>query len=253
MTAGVQPPPALAVAGAGHSFGKRQALRDVSFTLAPGSFTVLLGPNGAGKTTLFSLVSGLLPLRQGRIAVSGFDIRRQRSQALRRLGLVFQSRSIEPDLTVSQVLRYGAALQGLGGREARRRIAAWLRRGGLAERAGDRVRTLSGGQQRRVEILRALLHEPALLLLDEASTGLDIDSRAALLRDVRGLCAESGTTILWATHLIDEIQPGDGLLVLARGSLRAAGPLAQVLAEAGTTDVAEAYRHLTAPPRQDAA
>ncbi|MEQ8345981.1 MAG: ATP-binding cassette domain-containing protein [Sneathiellaceae bacterium] len=239
--------PTLAVSGARHAFGRRQALAGPTFDLAPGSFTVLLGPNGAGKTTLFSLISGLLPLREGRIAVAGFDIRRQRGQVLRRLGLVFQARSIEPDLTVRQVLRYGAALQGIGGRDATTRIDAWLERGRLADRAGDRLRTLSGGQQRRVEILRALLHDPALLLLDEASTGLDIDSRAALLADVRGLCAAQGTTVLWATHLIDEIEAADGLLVLAQGELRAAGPVAQVLAAAAADDIATAYRRLTAP------
>ncbi|MFC3226102.1 ATP-binding cassette domain-containing protein [Marinibaculum pumilum] len=246
------PPAALEIDGAGHSFGRRRALDGLTCSIAPGSFTVLLGPNGAGKTTLFSLVSGLLPLREGRIAVSGFDIRRQRSQVLRRLGLVFQARSIEPDLTVAQVLRYGAALQGIGRRTAGERIATWLDRGGLADRAGDKVRTLSGGQQRRVEILRALLHDPALLLLDEASTGLDIDSRAALLAEVRGLCSAQGTAVptavLWATHLIDEIDPvTDHLLVLAEGRLRAAGTVAEVLAAAGTDDVATAYRRLTAP------
>src|SRR5581483_11178026 len=148
--------PALAVAGVGHSFGRVRALDGVSFTVAPGSFTLLLGQNGAGKTTLFSLATRLYTCRSGAIRVYGFDVRRQPSEALARIGAVFQQRSLELDLTVAQNLHYHAALHGIARREAARRIATELERQGLGQRADARVRQLSGGQIRRVELAQAL-------------------------------------------------------------------------------------------------
>jgi ABC-2 type transport system ATP-binding protein len=237
-------PPALAVSGVSHFYGARQALDDVTFSIAPATFTVLLGLNGAGKSTLFSLITRLYATRRGRIEIFGHDVAREPGAALRVLGVVFQSRTLDLDLSVMQNLRYHAALHGIGKREALARGAEVLVRITLADRSGDKVRNLSGGQMRRVEIARALLHRPRLLVLDEPTVGLDIKARADLLAHVRGLVAE-GVSVLWATHLVDEIADGDHLLVLHKGRLLAHGPAARVVREAGATDIRGAFTALT--------
>ena len=195
---------ALAVAGLSHAFGPAKVLDNVGFAVNPGDFTVLLGLNGAGKTTLFALVTRLYHNRAGSIAVFGRDVRHQPSAALAAMGVVFQQPTLDLDLTVEQNLFYHASLHGMAQRAARRRIDDELARVGLAERRRDRVRQLSGGQRRRIELARALIHEPALLLLDEPTVGLDIESRRFLIEHVRRLCAERRLAVLWATHLIDE-------------------------------------------------
>jgi ABC-2 type transport system ATP-binding protein len=238
--------PALEVEGLSHSFGKRRALDGVSFAIPPGSFTVLLGQNGAGKTTLFNLITRLYSNRTGSIRIFGIDVRRQPSRALTQLGVVFQQRTIDLDLTVMQNLLYAAGLQGMGRRLAQERAAAELARFELAERARDKVRQLSGGQLRRVEIARALLHRPQLLLLDEPTVGLDIGSRQAILEHVRGLCVEEGIGVLWATHLIDEVQASDQVIVLHQGRILAQGDGAAICAKAKASDLRGAFTKLTA-------
>jgi ABC-2 type transport system ATP-binding protein len=243
--ASAAPPPALAVAGVSHSFGQVKALDDVSFEIHPGSFTVLLGQNGAGKTTLFSLVTRLYDTRSGSITVYGFDVRRRPSEALARIGAVFQQRSLDLDLTVAQNLHYHAALHGMDRRAAGQRIAIELGRQGLTERANSKVRQLSGGQMRRVELAQALLHRPRLLLLDEPTVGLDIGSRQALLDHVRHLCEAHGIGVLWATHLIDEIGPEDQVVILHGGRVMACGDVPAVTRDAGASDIREAFAKLT--------
>lgn len=238
--------PALSVSGISHHYGSRLALSDVSFTVAPASFTALLGLNGAGKSTLFALITRLFGIQAGRIGVFGHDIRKTPGEALRLLGVVFQPRTLDLDLTVSQNLLYHAALQGIGRREARLRGGEVLARIGLADRAHSRVRDLSGGQMRRLEIARALLHRPRLLLLDEATVGLDVEVRAEILRHVRQLVAEQGIGVLWATHLFDEIIGSDDLVVLHHGRVLAKGPVARVLGEIGASDLDHGFRSITA-------
>jgi ABC-2 type transport system ATP-binding protein len=237
-------PSALSVEGLSHAYGARQALRDVTFAIEPATFTVLLGLNGAGKSTLFSLVTRLYGTQRGTIRIFGHDVARAPGEALRRLGIVFQPRTLDLDLSVRQNLTYHAALHGIGGRDARRRADHVLARIALADRAGDKVRDLSGGQMRRVEIARALLHEPRLLLLDEPTVGLDIKSRADILDHVRRLVAEERVCVLWATHLIDEVAEGDDVIVLHQGRLLAHGPVARITAEAGAADIRAAFNDL---------
>ncbi len=222
------PPPALAVEGVSHWFGRVRALDDVSFVVPRGTFTALLGINGAGKTTLFSLVTRLYDSTSGRIEVAGFDARRRPGEALARLGVVFQSRALDGDLTLRQNLAYHAALHGIGGRAARTRIGEVLALVGLAERGGVKVNALSGGQQRRAEIARALLHRPELLLLDEATAGLDLHARAEVQALVRRLIAEEGVSTLWATHVFDEVGPEDAVVILHRGAVLAAGTAGEI-------------------------
>ena len=238
-------PPALAIDGISHSYGPRRALDNVSFAVAPASFAAMLGLNGAGKSTLFSLVTRLFGIQSGGIRIFGNDIRVAPGEALRLLGVVFQPRTLDLDLSVMQNLIYHAALHGIARGEAQVRGAEVLAQLGLAERAGSKVRDLSGGQMRRLEIARGLLHRPRLLLLDEATVGLDVKARADILSHVRQLVAEQGIGVLWATHLFDEIMPDDDLVVLHQGKMLARGPVARVIAEAGADDIHAAFMRLT--------
>ncbi|MDD2224405.1 MAG: ATP-binding cassette domain-containing protein, partial [Pseudomonas sp.] len=208
---------ALQVSDVSFSYGARAVLHDLNFTCPRGRVTALLGPNAAGKTTLISLLTCLYPLQQGQINVSGHDLTRAPRSALRELGVVFQQSTLDLDLTVEQNLRYHAALHGFSPADAKQRINAELERQQLSERRHDKVRLLNGGHRRRVEIARALLHNPRLLLLDEASVGLDPASRQALQTHLRSLCQERDIAVLSTTHILDEIGPEDHVLILNKG------------------------------------
>jgi len=246
-------PPALQVSGVSHSFGEKKALDNVSLTVPQGVFMVLLGLNGAGKSTLFSLITRLYDNVSGEIRILGHDVRRHPTLALQRLGVVFQSRTLDADLTLAQNLHYHAALHGLGHSEARQRAREALETVSLADRAGDRVRNLSGGQARRVEIARSLLHKPNLLLLDEPTVGLDIGSRESVVSIVRSLVATRGLGVLWATHLIDEITTTDRVVLLHRGKVLFTGTVPQMLSHSGETDMRRAFRKMTGTEELDAA
>jgi len=237
--------PALSISNVSHSYGARRALIDVDFTVAPASFTALLGLNGAGKSTLFSLVTRLFGIQAGGIRIFGHDIGQAPGEALRLMGVVFQPRTLDLDLSVMQNLLYHAALHGIGRRVARSRSEEVLVRIALADRAGSKVRDLSGGQMRRVEIARALLHRPRLLLLDEPTVGLDVKARADMLGHVRQLVTEQGIGVLWATHLFDEVIQSDNLVVLHQGRVLARGEVARVLEETSAQDVNSAFMRLT--------
>jgi ABC-2 type transport system ATP-binding protein len=237
--------PALSIDSVSHSYGPLRALADISFTVAAAGFTALLGLNGAGKSTLFSLVTRLFGIQDGRIGIFGHDIRVAPGEALRLLGVVFQPRTLDLDLSVMQNLLYHAALHGIARGEARLRGDEVLSRLGLADRAGSKVRDLSGGQMRRLEIARALLHRPRLLLLDEATVGLDVKARADILGHVRQLVTEQGIGVLWATHLFDEIMPDDDLVVLHRGRMLAHGPVSRIAVETGAHDIHAVFMRLT--------
>jgi ABC-2 type transport system ATP-binding protein len=236
---------ALSIEDVSHAYGARRALDHVSFQVAPASFTALLGLNGAGKSTLFSLVTRLFGMQSGRIRIFGHDIGRDPGEALRRIGVVFQPRTLDLDLSVTQNLLYHAALQGIDRREARSRADELLARIGLADRDRSKVRDLSGGEMRRLEIARALLHRPRVLLLDEATVGLDIKARADILGHVRRLVQEQNIGVLWATHLFDEIEPGDNLVVLHQGRVLADDTVARVIAMADARDLPSAFMKLT--------
>jgi len=223
--------PALAIDALGHRFGPRRVLKDVSFSIAPGDFTVLLGLNGAGKTTLFSLATRLYAQSEGTIRIFGMDIRERMLECLRQMGIVFQQPTLDLDLSVEQNLYYHCALHGLSRGDAAKRIAAEIERVGLVDQRRDKTRQLSGGQRRRIEIARALLHQPRLLLLDEPTVGLDIASRQFMLDHVRRLCRDEGLAALWATHLIDEVGEGARVVVLHKGEVLADGAAAQLLGQ----------------------
>ncbi|MBI1907631.1 MAG: ATP-binding cassette domain-containing protein [Rhodocyclales bacterium] len=226
------------------SYGTRPALCGVSLKLARGEFVALLGPNGAGKSTLFQLLTGLFNADAGRIEVCGHDIRSNPVAALAHLGVVFQQPTLDPDLSVAANLRFHARLHGLGRARAAARIATVLAGVGLTSRVGDPVRELSGGNRRKVELARALVHEPALLLMDEATVGLDPASRRQLLDEVLALRA-SGVGVLWATHLVDEAEEADRVIVLHQGRVLAHGTPRALTEAAGAATLADAFLAMT--------
>ncbi|QXD14898.1 ABC transporter ATP-binding protein [Rhodocaloribacter litoris] len=216
-----------------HRYGEHPALNDVTFSVKEGERFGLLGPNGSGKTTLFRILSTLLPPTEGTASVLGFDCVHRPDAVRRRLGVVFQQPALDDELTVTENLRFHAALYGLRGNTRTRRIDTLLNRFGLADRAGDRAGTLSGGLRRRVDLVRGLLHAPRLLLLDEPSTGLDPAARHAFWNAIDRLRHDEHTTILLATHLLEEAETCDRLALLDRGRLVALGTPADLKAALG--------------------
>jgi len=206
----------------------------------------LLGPNGAGKSTLFQVLAGLFAADAGEVEIAGRALAREPARALAHLGIVFQQPSLDLDLSVARNLQFHADLQGLPRPLAAARIAAGALRFGLQEDLGRRARELSGGTRRKVELLRALLHRPDLLLMDEPTVGLDPKSRHELLAGLRDEVRERGATVLWATHLVDEAEGADRVLVLHRGRLLADGTPAAVTAALGGATLEEAFIHATA-------
>jgi len=245
MSDTIHPTLALEVKGVAFAYGKKKALNEVSFEVPQGACTMLLGPNGAGKSTLFSLITQLYNSPSGHIRIGGHDLRQHPLKALGELGVVFQQSTLDLDLTVRQNLLYHAALHGLSTAVAEARIKEELLRQGILDRAHEKVRQLNGGHRRRVEIARALLHKPHLLLLDEPTVGLDVPSRKALVEHIHKLSHSGQLAVLWATHLIDEIDPTDHLVVLHQGTVRATGTVASILSATDKSTISEAFDGLT--------
>lgn len=241
----IQEAPALACDAVRKAFGGRVALDGVSLCVRRGEFVALLGSNGAGKTTLFQILSGLFVADAGQVAVMGCDMRREPVRALAQLGIVFQQPAIDLDLSVHANLLFHADLHGLPRRVAAQRIARLLQAFGLAPRAQAPVRELSGGSRRKVELARALLHEPAMLLLDEPTVGLDPASRAQLLAETRRLARHAGAGVLWATHLVQEVEQADRVIVLDRGAVRFDGTPAALLGATAAATLEAAFLVMT--------
>ncbi len=210
---------AIEVTDLGFSYADRQALDAISFTIARGEIFGFLGPNGGGKSTLFRLLSTLVPVQSGVARILGFDLRSPSHALRRKLGVVFQNPSLDGKLTVAENLAIHGNLYGLRGARLRERAQAVLRRLDVAERAGDLAETLSGGLRRRVELAKALLHEPELLLLDEPSTGLDPAARRDFFNLLSRLRETDGATIVLTTHYMEEAERCDRIAVLDQGRL----------------------------------
>lgn len=229
----------------GKGQAQKPALDKVSFEVGVGSFHVLMGVNGAGKSTLFSLLSYLFACRQGRIHILGEDINQQPMAALKHIGIVFQQQTLEPGLSVLQNLQYYAALQGLSKLETANRIKQLLALVSLSEQAKQTVSKLSGGQKRRVELARALLHSPDLLLMDEATTGLDVKSRYDFIAMIRKLCAQQNVSVLWATHLVDEVLDSDPVTILHEGKILADSQANEIIEQQGCDSIQAAFLKIT--------
>ncbi len=236
---------ALEIENVSFAYGNKKALDEVTITVNQSECCILLGLNGAGKSTLFSLITRLYDTRQGNIRLCGYDIKKESGKALSQLGVVFQQTTLDMDLTVLQNLHYHTALHGIGRKLANRRIQQELERFDMYDRRKEKVRQLNGGHKRRVEIARALLHHPKLLLLDEPTVGLDVSSRQGIVDHVHDLAAEGRLAVLWATHLIDEIDQQDHLVVIHNGQVSARGSVNRILKQTGTENIRAAFKQLT--------
>ena len=234
----------LNVSGLCFSYGKVPALDHVDLVVPGGRFVALLGANGAGKTTFFSLITGLYSAKEGDISIVGNDLRSDTLKALASMGVVFQKTTLDMDLTVLQNLRYSAALQGITLSETKVRVTAAMQQHGLTDLSKRKVAALSGGQKRRVELARALLHQPALILLDEPTVGLDLQSRTDFVAHVKGLCESHGVGVLWATHLMDEVADQDLVYVLHKGRVIAKGDASELMQQHNVTSMKDLFNHL---------
>ena len=235
---------ALQIKNVSHKFGEFKALKNVSIKIDSGDFTVLLGLNGAGKTTLYSLITRLYNNNSGSIKIHNFDVREESSNALKNIGVVFQQPTLDLDLSVEENLHYHSSLHGLSLADAKERIEEEIRRIDLTEKLKNKVRSLSGGQRRRVEIARSLLHKPKLLLLDEPTVGLDIGSRQMILKHVKSLCKKGDLAVLWATHLIDEIDKGEKVVIIHKGKIVESGDVIKIVKKTKQKNIRDAFNRL---------
>ena len=233
ITASVVDRPAIEARSLVFRYGERTALDDVSFAISRGEIFGFLGPNGGGKTTLFKILSTLSPLQAGSAAMLGHDLAKDTTAVRRKLGVVFQHPSLDGKLTVTENLTHHGHLYGMRGSDLRDRAAAALERLGLSDRAGDLVETLSGGLRRRVELAKALLHGPELLLLDEPSTGLDPAARREFSNYLSHLRDHEGVTVVLTTHYLEEAERCDRIAILDGGRIVALAPPGELKARVG--------------------
>lgn len=238
-------PPRLQIEALTQRYGERTALKALSFTVQPGTFVALLGPNGAGKSTLFQVLTGLFAADEGDVRVDGHSLRGSAVAALRHIGVVFQAMSLDLDLSVERNLRFHADLHGLPRALATDRLVAGCQAAGLGADLRRLVRELSGGNRRKVELVRALLHRPSLVLMDEPTVGLDPKSRRDLRNAIHDDVRQRGSSVLWATHLVEEAEAADRVLVLHKGQLLADGTPADVARAMGGGSLEEAFIRAT--------
>ncbi len=237
--------PVLRLEGVSKAYGAKCALDDVSFQIGRGQFVALLGENGAGKTTLFQILTGLYTADRGTIEIAGIPLGQGNSMARQQIGAVFQAPTIDGERSAEANLLFHARLFGLSRNTARRRIDSLAAQFGFTDSLGQPMRTLSGGMRRRVELARALINAPALLLMDEPTVGLDPVSRRQLHSEVRQRCASENVSALWATHLVDEAATADQLLILHRGRLIAADTPQELLVRFAATDLTTLFMQIT--------
>jgi len=229
---------AVETEGLGRDHGSTRALDALSLLIPAGALVGLLGPNGAGKTTTMLLLATLLAPTRGAARIFGHDTVGQRRAVRGRLGLVFQEPSVDGLLTVEENLVFASRLAGMGGRAGGRAVGHTLDRTGLRERSRQPAKQLSGGWRRLLDIARATLHQPDLLILDEPTVGLDPEHRERMWGLLEAERRERGTTVLFSTHYLSEAEPSDRVVMLARGRVVADAPPSALCASIGD-EVAE--------------
>jgi ABC-2 type transport system ATP-binding protein len=240
----------LAVKQISKRYGEQLALNQLSLDIQPGQFCALLGPNGAGKSTLFQVLTGLFAPDAGDVELFGISLRQQPQKVLARLGVVFQQQALDLDLSVRRNLMFHAQLHGLLWRELQGGAQALLEQLGLPQAWQQPVRELSGGNRRKVELARALLHRPALILMDEPTVGLDPKSRRDLFQAVMTQVREHQCMVLWATHLVEEAEQADRVLVLHHGNLLASGSPLEVRQQFGAETLEQGFIQLSQPDKK---
>ncbi len=212
-------PAAIDVDELSHRYASRVALDRLTLRIEPGEIFAILGPNGCGKTALFRVLSTLVPVQCGAARVMGLELPQEAAAVRRRIGVVFQSPSLDRKLTVGENLRFQAAMYGIRGDALAQRQHELLARLGLTDRIRERTESLSGGMRRRVELAKGMIHSPSLLLLDEPSTGLDPGARSDLWEYLARLRDEHRVTVVLTTHLLDEAERADRIAILNEGRL----------------------------------
>ena len=220
------------------------ALNNISFRIKSGELVVLLGPNGAGKSTLFSIITGLVRADSGSCFINGCNIADNSIGALENLGVVFQQSTIDLELTVKENLLFHSRLYGIEINSVEKVIEEELTKSGLVKKVSKKVRTLSGGERRKVELIRSLLHKPKMLLMDEPTVGLDPASRISLLKKIQNLKNKGTLSILWTTHLVDEAEKADKIIILNKGKIIAIGSSSEILGLAKENNLAKAFLKL---------
>ncbi len=215
-----------------HRYADHVALAGVDYSARAGEISALLGPNGSGKTTLFRLLCTLLPIQEGSVSIDGIDVASGALDVRSRIGIVFQSPSLDKKLTVDENLACQAALYGIHGQQLRQRRDECLEKMELIDRRGDLCESLSGGMRRRVELAKGMLHRPKLMLLDEPSTGLDPAARISLWNALRAM-ADDGVAVVLTTHLLEEADKADRVSILCDGKCIADGSPATLRGEIG--------------------
>ena len=225
------------------SYGNKKVLENISFSIEEGTFCVLLGLHGAGKSTIFSLITRLQSLTSGEISINNYSIK-DYSNALKDLGIVFQEPTLDLDLTVKQNLYYYGALKGLNFKETIKSIEDEIKKLELENILNTQVRKLNGGHRRRVEILRALINKPKLLLLDEPTVGLDLKSRFDILNYVKDLVHTKNISVLWITHLFDEVEQNDNVTVIKAGQIVESGIVKDIVEKYKQENLVDTFNHL---------
>lgn len=225
------------------SYDKKEVLKNISFCINEGKFFVLLGLNGAGKSTIFSLATRLLKVQKGVILVNNYSIK-DYSNALKDIGIVFQEPTLDLDLTVKQNLYYYGALKGINFKDTMNSIQDEIIKLGLEDSLDTQVRKLNGGHRRRVEIVRALINKPKLLLLDEATVGLDLKSRFDILAYVRDLVQTKNISVLWITHLFDEVILEDNLSIIKAGQIIDSGIVKDIVKKYEKENLVDTFNFL---------
>ena len=234
---------ALELKNIDYSYGEKRVLNNISFFIKEGTFSVLLGLNGAGKSTIFSLITRLQSLTSGEISINNYSIK-DYSNALKDLGIVFQEPTLDLDLTVKQNLYYYGALKGLNFKETIKSIEDEIKKLELENILNTQVRKLNGGHRRRVEILRALINKPKLLLLDEPTVGLDLKSRFDILNYVKDLVHTKNISVLWITHLFDEVEQNDNVTVIKAGQIVESGIVKDIVEKYKQENLVDTFNHL---------
>jgi ABC-2 type transport system ATP-binding protein len=239
-------PPAVEIHGLTRKFGELVAVDNLDLTVQAGGVFAFLGPNGAGKTTTIKMLTTLLKPTSGSLKLCGYDVVAQPDQARRCLGIVFQDPSLDSELTALENMDLHGVLYGVPREERRERCESLLKFVDLWERRADAVKLFSGGMKRRLEIARAMLHQPKVLFLDEPTLGLDPQTRNHLWRYVRETCERHGVTVFLTTHYMDEAEKAaQRIAVIDRGRIVADGTAAELKRRTKTKDLESAFIKLT--------
>lgn len=227
-----------------YKYNKDLVLKNVNLEIKQSSFFVLLGLNGAGKSTIFALITRLLSLQEGSISINGFDLKDYK-KALKNIGIVFQEPTLDLDLTVKQNLFFYGSLQGLSFKETMNSVEVEIEKLDLKDKLDVIVRDLNGGHRRRVEILRALINDPKLLLLDEATVGLDVKSRFEIISYIRDIITHRNISVLWITHLFDEVELNDDVAIIKNGRIVENGVVNEIITKHEKESLPEVFDYLT--------